>query len=168
MTGIRQWWNSISGSSGMARARTHVQSGGHILRTGGESLVVGGLLGAMDAKLKGGLDQPLGKAGADGKQHHVPLDAALGVAAAVASIAMAHEEVGTEARNIAGTALSVFAYRKGKEFVAAKEAAKAAAGGKATAQVAAGGATANLSAGTGGATAHGEDPIIAAARALGG
>lgn len=164
MSGIRTWWNSVSGSGRLERAHKHVQSGGHVLRAGGESLIVGAGLGAIDAKLKGGLDQPLGK---DGK-HHVPIDAALGVGAAIVAVAMAHEEVGTEFRNISATALSIFGYRKGKEFVSEKLKSKE-GGGKASATLEAGAASASLTAKTGAASAHGEeDPIIAAARALGG
>jgi hypothetical protein len=131
----------------MARAKLHAAAAGQGLRQGGESLLVGGLLGAASVELKTGLDVK-----------KVPIDAVVGVLGLVGGAAMAHEEFGVDLRNAGASALSVFSYRKTQAFLAAK---KTAAGGTP-------GFTVHGD--DEGFVPHGdigaEDPIIAAARFL--
>ena len=111
---ITEWWKGFSAAgTGLSHVRTHVQGAGHVVRTSGESVVIGAGLGVLESKL-GSLDYQVGK-------HHIPLDAALGVLGMLAAVGMAREEVATDLRNAGATGLSVFAYRKGKEWAEKKK-----------------------------------------------
>ena len=82
---IKRWLESAKGSSPMARAKLHAAAAGQGLRQGGESLIVGGLLGAASVELATGLDVK-----------KVPIDAAIGALGIVGGAALAHEEFGTD------------------------------------------------------------------------
>ena len=85
----------------MTQAKLHVAAAGHGVRAGGEALFVGGALGVLHAMSPTGLDVK-----------KVPVDAVGGALALVASIGMAHTEVGADLRNAGTTALGIFAFRK--------------------------------------------------------
>jgi len=104
-TALRRWWDANKDSK-MTQAKLHVAAAGHGVRAGGEALVVGGALGAVHALSPTGLDVK-----------KVPIDAVGGALALVASIGMAHTEVGADLRNAGTTALGIFAFRKTHDMV---------------------------------------------------
>lgn len=110
---IKRWLESAKGSSPMARAKLHAAAAGQGLRQGGESLIVGGLLGAASVELATGLDVK-----------KVPIDAAIGALGIVGGAALAHEEFGTDLRNAGAAALAIFSFRKTQTFLAEKKRAK--------------------------------------------
>lgn len=140
-------------TGGSTRARA--VEGGHILRQGAESLVVGSLLGLIHVEApRGGLDQMKGKLPIDG------LVAGLGLLGSWA--AAGHDSnVSSDLRNTASAALSILAFRKTFAFAAEK---KLHSGG------AVGGTFGPASVGVPRPLgAHGDvgaDPIVRAARAL--
>jgi hypothetical protein len=91
---------------GMGIRGHHVEAGGHLFRSSLEHGSVGLTLGAMHAEM--GLD------------HVVALDAVLAALAGMGAIAFAKSEVSTDFRNISGSALSVFSFRKGYSLMAEK------------------------------------------------
>ena len=146
MSAIRRWYESAKGgASAMARAKQHAAAAGQGLRQGGESLLVGGALGALHAAK-----------GLDIKK--VPIDAVVGVVGLIGGAAMAHEEFGVDLRNAGATGLGIFAFRKTFALMAKKrrEAGKTVAG--------------TFEGDDEGFVPHGdfgaEDPIVAAARFL--
>lgn len=152
---IRQWYERTMGTSGgLARAKAGVISTGAAVRQGGESLFVGGALGAAHVYLKQGLD--MGK---------VPLDGVGGLAALAGSVAMAGEPVAEDLRNAGASALSVFAFRKTFELLGKKRQQSGQPIGGALGPKAAGEFGEDFGEDFG-ADGDGEDPIIAAARAL--
>lgn len=143
MSSIRRWYESArGGSSAMARAKLHAEAAANGLRSGGESLIVGGLLGALHVEK--GLDYK-----------KVPVDAVVGGLGLVAGAALAHEQYGKDLANAGSAALAIFSFRKTYEFLAEKKKAdgKPVAGGFKGASVA-------------GDDYGAEDPIIAAAKFL--
>jgi hypothetical protein len=154
---VARWFDKMRGGGiqqTFSRYRGHVAESGHALRQSGESVVVGGLLGATHAAFKDGLD--LG-----GK---VPLDAVVGVAGMLGGVAMANDGVGADLRNAGAAGLSVFAFRKGYSLTAEVRAKKGLAPG---AKLGAHGDSdytdidGNIA-----DDDMGEDPIVAAARKL--
>lgn len=138
-SGIRKWYEKVTGVT--HHVKDHAKEGGHGLLQTGEGLVVGGLLGAADAQF--GLDVHV-------KGHEVPADAVAAGVLLLGATAMAKDPVAAfSLRGAAASAATVFGYRKGKAFVAAKKAghpaAKTAVHGEFGAE---------------------EDPIIRAARSL--
>lgn len=112
ISAIQRWYESVKGgSSAMARAKLHAAAAGEGLRQGGESLLVGAMLGAMDTELKNGLD-------IKGK---VPADAVVGVAGLLAGAAMAHTPYGVDLRNAGGAGLAIFGYRKTRQLLSEKK-----------------------------------------------
>lgn len=110
VSAIKKWYDSAKGAgNAIARAKMHAAAAGQGMRQGGESLLVGGLLGAASVHLKTGLDVK-----------KVPLDAVVGALGIVGGAAMAHEEFGVDLRNTGAAALSVFAYRKTQAYLAEK------------------------------------------------
>lgn len=99
-TALRRWWDANKDSK-MTQAKLHVAAAGQGVRAGGEALFVGGALGVVHAMSPTGLDVK-----------KIPLDAVSGALALVASIGMAHTEVGSDLRNAGTTALGIFAFRK--------------------------------------------------------
>jgi hypothetical protein len=94
-----------------------MKAAGNLARDGGEGLAVGAGLGYLDAKL-GGLDVA-----------KIPLDL-VGVAApaSLISVMCGSHPIGTEFRNVASSALTVYGYRNMKEFTQKKQAAAIAHG----------------------------------------
>lgn len=177
---IRRWYESSQGPGGgnpIALAKLHAKSAGEGLRAGGESLLIGGALGAFHAKSATGLDVK-----------KVPIDAVVGAMGLVAGTMLAQEEVGKDLQNAGAAALAVYAFRKTNDLVvgAMIKAAGLTPGGGATipagmktiTKIDATGAAIHgdgRSWGTGFGAGHsgpgssdmGEDPIVRAARALG-
>lgn len=151
---LGEWFDKLGGGT-LTRAKPHVSETGHVLRSVGESVVVGGILGAVAGSSAHGLDMPMPASIA---QHlpikEVPIDGAVAAVGALAAIAMAHEPIAADLRNAAAAGASVFSYRKTKEFIEAKKASTVHGerfGKKMRPMM----------------SAHGEeDPIVAAARAL--
>ncbi len=143
---LRQMVDKVSPyGATMHRAKGHVVGAAQGVRQGGESAIIGSLLGAAHVHLKTGLD--VGK---------IPVDGVVGVAGLLAGVALAHEDVGTDLRNMGAAGITTYSFRKTYDFLAAKKRAK---GEKP------GGTFAGESDEPGYVNA-GEDPIIAAARAL--
>lgn len=107
---IRRMYERLGGSSAMARAKHHVAATGHTVRQGGEALIVGGALGALHQQK--GLDMNIrGKV-------TIPVDGAVAAAGLIGGVALAHEEYGSDLRNMGAAALSIFAFRKTAEYMA--------------------------------------------------
>lgn len=106
---IRRWYESSMGPGGgntYALAKLHAKAGLEGVRSGGEAIVTGSILGTMHAMLPTGLDVK-----------KVPMDAVLGVAGLAAGAVLAQEEIGPDARNVGAAALSIFAFRKTHDLV---------------------------------------------------
>ena len=91
--------------------------GTHALRAGGEALILGGALGALDAKLgtpgKSGLDVnvPVGAG------YSVPIDGVLGVVGMVASAVPALDIISDDARTAGIIGIASWSQRQAKEWV---------------------------------------------------
>jgi hypothetical protein len=107
---IRAWFDKMTGgalSSTLSPTLGYVREGGQIIRQGGESAIVGGLLAFIKHK-RGSLD-------VDG----YPIDGAMAAAGYAAAMAMANDPYGVavDARNAAAAATAVYTYRKGEEWL---------------------------------------------------
>ena len=152
-----------------------------------ESGIVGGVLGALHASRKNGLDMPIGTPAAGQAQRMVPVDAALMVLGFAGGVFMATEPHGTgkTAMNASAAAAAVFMFRQTNDFMtkltikksgitpgggAALPNANAAAlqpGVISKARFAAEGSRAwGTGFAAGSAGMHGEDPVVRAARDL--
>ena len=133
-------WERVTGGGRIERATKHAIGAGHVLRQGMESAATGAALGIYEAKY-GSLDK--------GK---LPVDGLTAGAGMVLSVLAAEHEVSTDLRNVGGAGLAIFTQRKTKEFWKSRA------------------ANAGPMPPTGGAPHgdFGEDPVIAAARAMGG
>lgn len=121
---LRSMYERVTGNTSMmSKAKATAIATGHTIRQGGESIVVGGLLGAAHCELKTGLDVsvPVGS-----KTLNVPIDAVAAVTLMVAGVALATDEVAVDLRNAGSSAASVFAFRKTYDVMAER---KKAAGG---------------------------------------
>lgn len=140
-TALRKLFDSVGGGA-LTSAKPHVTEGAHVLRSVGESAIVGAALGYASINLKHGLDMPVPKT-----TYNIPLDAAIGVVGALGAVAMAKEGIASDLRNASAAGVSIYAFRKMQAFAQEKHAA-----------------------GPKKMTAHGdfgaEDPILAAARSL--
>lgn len=126
----------------MTRAKNHVEALAHGVRAGGESIIVGGALGAIEAQ-RGSLDVVLSKTNAKAV---LPIDGALAAVGLIGGIAMGGDGVhgpSEDLRNAGAAAAAVFSYRKTKEFVTKRK---------------------SMSAHGDGEVSFGEDAIIRAAR----
>lgn len=109
---VVKWYNKTLAAGGnteqskLALAKLHVKAAGEGLRAGGESLLVGGILGAVHAQLPGGLDFK-----------KVPIDAVAGVLGIAAGAVGAQMEVGKDLQNAGAAALAVFAFRKSNDLI---------------------------------------------------
>jgi hypothetical protein len=131
---LRTWYERISGGGALARTKKHVEASAHAIRAGGEAVVVGAALGAIDSHLKGGLDiavggtaattpaaQQAGAAATTGKTPmHIPLDAVVAGVGILGGVAMAHEDFGGDLRNAGAAAAAVFSFRKTRDYTAAQ------------------------------------------------
>lgn len=118
---LRKWYEGMTGgpSTGMGITRKHVSMTGEVVRASGESLLVGGILGAAHAELKDGLDV---KFNVGQQAVSIPVDLVVGLAGMGGSILLANEDSGVanDMRNAAASALSILAFRKSYGFMAAK------------------------------------------------
>lgn len=110
---IRRMYERLGGSSAIGRVKSHAMGTAHAIRQGGESLIVGGALGALHQQM--GLDVSI-----QGKVT-IPVDGAVGAVGLLGGIALAHEEYGADLYNMGSAAAAVFAFRKTAEFVAKKK-----------------------------------------------
>lgn len=148
---LRRWFDSRA--TGMVarhggRVMKHATEGLHAARQGGESLVSGAILAAVDVEV-----------GLDVKK--VPVDLVGGIGFMALGTAMAGHESGLncDARNVGASALTVFAYRKTYALLHEK---KTAAGEKPK------GIAAKVAGeyDEGDSPEYGEDPIVRAAKNL--
>jgi len=147
---IRKWYESnlANGHNPVAMAKFHLREAGAGLRSGGESLLVGGMLGAAHAYLPGGL-----------AYKKVPVDGVVGAIALALGVLGAHHEGAKDIANAGATCLGVMAFRKTHDVIcelrkSGEKIGKASFGADPFG-VAAMGCEADC------------DPIVAAARALG-
>jgi len=157
---IREWYDRAMGgtthSTAMTRPESH-ESGGTAVRGGIESVLVGGVMGALEAELPEGLDIK-GKA---------PIDAIAGIAGLITAAAAGGHEMSRDALNVGTVSMGIFSFRKTYALIAAKKALAGAPPPKGSLAKAHGPA-AGLPAKPG-AKVHGdvgEDPIVAAAKNL--
>ncbi len=130
VSALKAWYDRtlVNGSgeqSRMAVAKLHVAAAGEALRAGGEGVLTGGILGAVHAKLPGGLDA---KIGTGANVHQVPIDAIVGVAGLAGAVFGASTPGGKDLQNVGATALGIFTFRKVNDLtvLAAAKAAGAA------------------------------------------
>ena len=109
------WTDRYIKGNALGSAKKHVESGAQAVRQGGEALLVGALLAAIDVYgPKGGLDIPLDKS----HKYAMPIDGAIGVAGLIAGVVLAGEEFAPDMRNAGATAMGIFAYRKSQNYLA--------------------------------------------------
>lgn len=165
---VRSWVDAhlTQGKDPVALAKLHVNAAGQALRGGGEALLVGGILGAIHAHSKTGLDIK-----------KVPVDGVAGAMLLAAGVFAAQEEVGKDLVNAGQAALAILAFRKTHDVVSEielKRSGVTSGGGASTGQIKISKAQfagessffslPSLNKRRGGF--HGEDPIVAAARKL--
>lgn len=104
---IRRWYESMGGGLAVKR---HVTETAQAVRQGAESGLTGGALGLFEAE-HGSLDVTI-------QGHEIPVDGVLALVGIGGSILMANDPTGLSAdsRNIGSSALSVFAYRKVRDW----------------------------------------------------
>jgi hypothetical protein len=104
---IRRWYESMGGGLAVKR---HVTETAQAVRQGAESGLTGGALGLFEAE-QGALDIRI-------QGHEVPVDGALALLGIGGSIVMANDPTGlsSDLRNIGSSALSVFSYRKIRDW----------------------------------------------------
>jgi hypothetical protein len=133
VSAIKRWYDRTLANQGntveskIALAKLHVKAAGEGLRAGGESLLIGGALGAVHAKLPGGLDMKVGT-GANIQQ--VPIDAVVGVLGLVGGAVGAQMDVGKDLQNAGSAALAIFAFRKTNDLMVTAAFKAAAAAGQ--------------------------------------
>lgn len=112
-TAIRRWYDRAVASGReqdpMAIAKLHARAAGQVVRQGGESVLVGGIIGAIHSQM-GTLDVK-----------KVPVDAVAGVLGMAASVVLINDEFAVDLRNAGATATGIYSYRKVKEFMDAKK-----------------------------------------------
>lgn len=110
---IGKWLNKVTGGRTGKLARSigmeHVESGVGAIRQTGESILTGGILGALHASLKTGLDVD-----------KVPVDGIIAAITIPAGVALAHSHMGQDLKNVGATAAGIFTFRKVNAFVAEK------------------------------------------------
>lgn len=149
---VQQYYNRLMQAHSTETPHTVMHEGMAAIRQGGESLVVGGLLGLLQSELKEGLD-PRG----------VPIDGLLAIGGLAGAALFAESEFAPDMRNAGAAALSIYSYRQTMKFLNEKRIAKA------KAQIAGEleDATANVAGETDDSDMGAEDPILEAARNLG-
>ncbi len=94
-------------------ARKHARTTGDVLRSGGESAVVGAVLGIVNASRQDGLDVRIPgvtKVGA-------PIDGMAALGFGIAAIASAQEDFAKDFVNASAAASAIFAFRKMSDWV---------------------------------------------------
>lgn len=113
---IRKWADVVTmgGATDLLRSSErslgvgHVAAALHSVRASGESLVIGGILGAVSGS--GGLDRG-----------GVPVDLAGGGVAIAAGVALAHSELGITLRTVGHTAVGIYGFRKVEEWLGVRK-----------------------------------------------
>lgn len=110
---IRRMYEGLTGgvtSAATQHVTGYVRETGNAIRQGGEALLTGGVLGLIDAEH--GLDNGLGIG------PKFPIDGALAAAGLLGRIFLAHESYGVsqDLGNIGSDALSIYTFRKAKEW----------------------------------------------------
>ena len=165
---VRQWYERTLNGGGetyeskIALAKLHARAADEGLRAGGESLLVGVILGTVHAHSRTGLDIK-----------KVPVDVVAGVIGLVAGTFAAQEEVGKDLANAGAACLAIFAFRKSHDIVSEielKRSGVTAGGGASTGQIkmskASFGADPKIPGMRRISNFGGEDPVVAAARGL--
>jgi hypothetical protein len=104
---IRRWYESMGGVGSIKR---HVSETAQAVRQGGESAIMGGALGLIEAE-HGSLDVAF-------QGHEIPIDGVAALVGIGGSIIMANDPSGlsSDMRNLGASALSVLSYRKAREW----------------------------------------------------
>jgi len=108
---IRRWYESLqtgTATAAIERAQLHGRAAVDGLRAGGESLMIGGILGAIQAAAPDGLDY----------DKKYPIDAGVGALSLIASAAMAHLPYAGDVRNTGAACMAVFGFRKSYTVIA--------------------------------------------------
>jgi hypothetical protein len=144
---ISRWFEQMKGRTVAFHHghRQHIEKAAGVVRQGGESLVVGGLLGALATQRS--LDYAVKLSPTNTLS--VPIDGAVGALALAASMVPSLKEVHEDLKNAGSAALAVAAFRKTQVLMHTKAAT-----------------VAHGEFGTGSWGAEGEDPLIAVARSL--
>lgn len=148
---ISRWFAEMKGKSSSALHGFHghhkatIDKAAGVVRQGGESVVVGGLLGALATQRS--LDYSV-KVSATNTLN-IPIDGAIGALALAASMVPALKEVHQDLKNAGSAALAVSAFRKTQVLMHTKAAT-----------------VAHGEMGSGSWGSEGEDPLIAVARSL--
>lgn len=109
----------------LGMARHSISAGSQAVRRGGEAILVGGGLGALDAQLskgdptKSGLDVNV----AVGSGYNLPIDAAVGVAGFLASMAPSLAKAEDDLQTVGVIGVASWAQRMTKGWVAGRQAA---------------------------------------------
>jgi hypothetical protein len=134
---IQRFYDKLSGrgsalatsiGSKVGMAKHSVTEGMQSLRSGGEAVIVGGALGALDAQLsksdpsKSGLDYPV----SIGSGYNVPLDGGVGVLAFLASMAPQLAKFSGDLQTVGIVGVASWAQRQTKQWVAGASAAPSA------------------------------------------
>ena len=128
---------STSVGEKLGMARHSISAGSQAVRRGGEALLVGGALGALDAQLgkgdptKSGLDVNINV----GSGYNLPIDAAVGVAGFLASMAPSLAKAEDDLQTVGVIGVASWSQRMTKGWVAARQGAAPAGGGSAPAGV---------------------------------
>jgi len=107
----RDWYDKMAaqalGHDKIEQVGAHVIEGAQVVRSGGEALITGGILGLLHVELKGGLDAKMGNS-------LVPVDGAIAALGLGGAIFAANHPTGiaTDLRNIGSTALGIFTFRQ--------------------------------------------------------
>ena len=151
---VRRMFDKMGGMGRVgSRAHATMHHTAHTVRHGGESLITGAVLAAVHVE---------GSTGLDVKK--VPVDLAIGIIS-LGSSAVMSDETSQDLRNVGGTALGIYTFRKVADMLAAKKIAAGAVPGGTKPGAKVHGDFDAISSGSFGADA-GEDPIVAAAKSL--
>ncbi len=111
---IRKWFDKITHMDNPVTAlKTHAKASGMVLRQVSEGAAVGGIMGAIHAELKGGLDP-----------HGMPIDLTTSAVAGVMALGLSGEEFSHDMANISAASMTVFTFRKADAFLSEKKAAR--------------------------------------------
>ena len=103
-------WEGVKGG-GIKRVESSAIEAGHAVRTGGEGLLTGGILGLIHASK-----------GLDNIADDVPLDGLIGAAGLLGAILF--PTVGPDLRNVGGQSLAILSFRKTHDWAHEKNLAK--------------------------------------------
>lgn len=112
---IRRWLSSVTAGRSITPygVTEHLATGMSAARQTGESVVVGGLLGALHATLPTGLDIK-----------GMPVDATLGALAMLTAVAMPSEAMTEDLKNAGACGITTYAFRQTYKLLTQKRIAK--------------------------------------------